>query len=226
MDLTPEGLCAYFVKLAEATGLGMSAEDGEDADKAGPGVIRRGLAAAQMLMAIREVLGDPGAARPARAAASATAGDSGDSGEIEGLLAEKDREIAEAYTENDRLLVQNMEMGKTVKNLKGKVEIMQRQIERLYNKGEMQRTLQTIETKKLSAVEQLGEEGEGSDADDAAAAAENGTEAAETQNAGAEPAAEAAPPKPAAPKRSLNKELADELQIEAAVRAPREEKSE
>lgn len=108
------------------------------------------------------------------------------------------QDLSEAKAEIDRMLLQTMELNKQNKSLKEKVAFLQKQVERLYNKREMAQNLERIENKKMTSVEQLAE-------DEAAAGKEP-----------AEPGGEA-------PKKSLNKELAEELQIEAAARAPKEE---
>lgn len=214
---TAESLYQYFVELAESVGLDESAEAMEYAS---PPVLRRALEAARMLMAVREVVGGGGGA-------AAGGVESADTTELQNELSEKDRELTRAWAENDRLLVQNMEYGKTIKRLQGKVDILQKQVERLYNKNEMQKTLHTIETKKLSEVERLAEE-DASPEDESQVEAPEGVEREATAASDESPESPATPEPAAqpAPKKSLNKQLADELQIEAAARAPREEKIE
>lgn len=186
-----ESLYKFFQQLAPS---GAEEEEEEEINYASAGVVRRGLEASRMLMAIQQMLGP-------KTVAAAPAPAQPDPKLAEEAAAAK-QQLAEARTEIDRLLLQTMELGKQNKSLKEKIAIFQKQMERLYSKREMAQNLERIENKKLTALEQLAEQ-------------ERAAIAAAEAKAAAAPA-----------KKSLNKELAEELDVESAARAPGDDEEE
>ncbi|MBI1784965.1 hypothetical protein HYR69_07460 [Candidatus Sumerlaeota bacterium] len=180
-------------------------------------VIRKGQEAAKMLIAVQGIVGvgAPAAAAPAAGAPK----------ESDGSAAAE--ELAQAQAEMDRLLVQNMELTAENKGLKEKLAILQKQVERLYNKNEMSTTLKRLEGKKLTEVEKAG--------DESAPGSEQPASAAESkpEEPKAEAKSEEAPVSKTEPTESdkgndkgkaTNKELQEALSYEAVARVPKEEK--
>lgn len=160
-------------------------------------VIGKGLEASKMLVAIQKLVGAPSAPAPEVKPEATPA-------PAEGKISLAE-ELSEAQSEIDRLLIQNSDLGRENKGLKEKLAILQKQVERLYNKNEMAMTLKRLEGKKLSEAEMAGEE----------------SSKREAESSLAPPAGEEQPAE-----KFTNKEFQQELEIEAAARAPREEKNE
>ena len=153
---TPESLYKFFQELDA----GEDEDGGEvEVSYASGSVVRRGREATRMLVAVQQILNLK--SQPAKSAETAEDGD-GDE-----IAEELRQELDEAQAEVDRLLVNNSEqidqiktLNETNKRLKEKISVMQRQIERLYNKREMAKTLGTIEGKRKTEVEKAGEDGD------------------------------------------------------------------
>ncbi len=143
-------------------------------------VINKGHEAAKMLVTIQTFLGGPPEAK---------SGDSAGSGG------------GTNQAEIDSLLLQNMELAKENKSLKEKLAMLQKQVERLYNKNEMSTTLKRLEGKKLTDVEKIDVGG----------------------NPATDPTVEMDAPAAEAEPGSKNKELSDALSYEAVARVPKEE---
>jgi len=156
-------------------------------------VVKRGTDAARALVAIRELLGF--SALDAGSGQASTASGGADAIDLTEIKAD----LSEAKSEIDRLLLQNMQYHKENKSLKEKAQLLQRQVERLYTKKEMSDTLKKIQEKKLTEAELALEKADGD---------------GETEVESSEPGEG---------KRNLNKELAEELNIESAVPVSKEQ---
>lgn len=135
--LSPEALYKFFQSLDPGDA---AVDEGEEEIHYGsPTLLRRALAAAKMLVEIQEILGVKEAPAVLKKA------------EVKDLPKEnaemkatKDA-LAEAESEVDRLLLQNVELKKDNESLKERVRRLQRQVERLYNKSELASLLGRLE---------------------------------------------------------------------------------
>lgn len=191
MRETPESLFKFFNEISVDA---VEGEEDLEVHYASPSVVKRGREAARMLVAIQQLLGVKAA--PAGAAAAPSGADAE-------KVAELAADLKESKAEIQRLMSQLMDQTKQNKALKDRVQLLQKQVERMHVRREMSKTLETIETKKLSKAERIGEGLPPEDADGPPAPGSDGDDASDP--------------------RATNKELQDELAVEAAARVPPED---
>lgn len=136
--LTPDDLYKFFSGLDPGDA---ALDDGEDEIHYGsPTVLKRGLAAAKMLLEVQEALGVKSSpeVRPTAEVKEMPAQDA------QKMKVTQDA-LAEAESEVDRLLMQNVELKRENEGLKERVKRLQRQVERLYNKSELASLLGRLE---------------------------------------------------------------------------------
>ena len=142
---TPESLLKFFEALDSA-----GAEEGECQIHYGcQCVIRKGRLAAERLVAAQQGAPTPPATEPPNEPeeqgdeqAAEEAGPTEDQLKIEGLT----EELTDAKEEYDRAVAQNLELVGENGKLKEKVQLLQKQVNRLYDKVEMSSILDQLES--------------------------------------------------------------------------------
>lgn len=138
---TAESILKFFTELDP----GEEAKDDEyEINYASPAVVRKGIEAAKMLMAIRQILG----AQAAKAASDGKENGAAKDAEMKATLDTARKALSESETEVDRLLTQNLEIKEENEQLKVKINRLQKQVERLYSRSELGSILNRISDEK------------------------------------------------------------------------------
>lgn len=144
--ITPEQLLKFFSSLDPGDA---GADDEVEIHYGSPTVLKRGLLAAKMLMDVQQALG----VKAGAAAEAAPAEPPRPKAEVKEMPPDQTQKmkattdaLAEAESEADRLLLQNVDLKKENELLKERVKRLQRQVERLYNKSELTSLLGRLNT--------------------------------------------------------------------------------
>ncbi len=142
--MTPMEIYEFFLSLDPGD---FEVEGEEDIQYGSPRVLKAGLLAARMLLDVQRAVGmDPEAAPEVRPSAKIeTVPQAGKPGPSSKRASFVEQALKEAEADVDKLLHQNIDLTKENESIKKRVNLLQRQVERLYTKNEMSTILDRIE---------------------------------------------------------------------------------
>lgn len=143
-SMTPMEIYEFFLSLDPGD---FEVEGEEDIQYGSPGVLKAGLLAARMLLDVQRAVGmDPEAVTEVRPSAKIeTVPQAGKPAPSSKRASFVEQALKEAEADVDKLLHQNIDLTKENDAIKKRVNLLQRQVERLYTKNEMSTILDRIE---------------------------------------------------------------------------------